>query len=402
MKDYFNFGYQCLGPLLYGFSSWLMKNIHQERINRIYFFSRDGYIMKKAFDMLFSDSSVKTFYLEVSRRSLRVPILWKDYSFENLLTMLTPSKLVTLRSIFDAVGLEMSGYIHLIHKFGFIEDSFFYRDEILNNKELLQLYKELAADIELNSKKEYVYLKEYVRQHDIHGKFAIVDIGWSGGMQRFLQTTLKEMGIDADIYGYYTGVADYYKRNMADGERMNLYGYLFDFYHNPNDVDSRSCFVGLYEMLFLETKGSVKNYGKDGAGRIYAERYEYEYSIDGKLLDEVEKIKEVQNGALTYVENRRHATDDIEESISAGSLLKEGQRPSTRAVELFANFRFFDEGEYTFLAKPQPLLYYFFHFQDFKKDFLKCRWKTAFLRRMFIFPISYYEVYQFVKYLTSK
>ena len=39
-------------------------------IKKVYFFSRDGLIMKKAFDLLFQD--VDTYYLEVSRRSLRV------------------------------------------------------------------------------------------------------------------------------------------------------------------------------------------------------------------------------------------------------------------------------------------------------------------------------------------
>lgn len=44
---------------------------------------------------------------------------------------------------------------------------------------------------------------------------------------------------------------------MNDG-KLSLHGYLFDFYNNVNSVDKRSPFVGLYETLFLEQKGSVK------------------------------------------------------------------------------------------------------------------------------------------------
>lgn len=42
-------------------------------------------------------------------------------------------------------------------------------------------------------------------------------------------------------------------------------------------------------------------------------------------------------------------------------LLKEGQNPSFETLKLFADFRFFDEGEYYNLAKPKSLLYYLFH-----------------------------------------
>ena len=90
-RDYYNFGYHKLGPLLLGFSHWLNNKVREEGIEKIYFFSRDGFIMKQSFDLLFRNENIKTFYLEVSRRSLRVPILWKNCTFENLLTMLGPS-----------------------------------------------------------------------------------------------------------------------------------------------------------------------------------------------------------------------------------------------------------------------------------------------------------------------
>ena len=400
MEKYKNFGYNYFGPLLYGFSMWLIENLNREGIGKVYFFSRDGFIMKKAFDMLNHGRPVKTYYLEVSRRSLRVPILWKDYSFDNILSMLGPSKLITINSIFDAVGLNISDYVRLLDKYSFDENSVFYRGDIQKNKELLSMYDELSRDIEENSKQEYDILVEYLKQNEIGGKFAVVDIGWSGGMQRFLETTLKEMNIDADIYGYYTGVADYYSRNIKDGIQLNLNGWLFDFYHNPQDQDPRSCFVGLYEILFLETKGSVKKYIKDGNNKVSAERYDYEYNVNGKIMNEVEYIKDVQDGALLYIQHNINI-NTIEPNARqlCKPLLDAGQLPTKEAIDLFSDFKFYDEGEYTFLAKPQSLTYYVFHPQAFKMDFYKNRWKSAFLRKVFKVPISYYRVYKFLKKL---
>ena len=163
MSEYREFGYRCLGPLLLGFSQWLEHNVRKESINKIYFFSRDGFIMKKAFDALSHDNNIKTFYLEVSRRSLRVPILWKDFSFDNLLTMLGPSKLITLRSIFDAVGLNISEYSGLISKYGFNESSFFYRNSIKEESSLMKMYDELSTVIKNNSLKEFSNVKKYIK-----------------------------------------------------------------------------------------------------------------------------------------------------------------------------------------------------------------------------------------------
>lgn len=35
------------GPLLWGYIHWLIKNFQKEDLNKIYFFARDGLIMKK-------------------------------------------------------------------------------------------------------------------------------------------------------------------------------------------------------------------------------------------------------------------------------------------------------------------------------------------------------------------
>lgn len=64
--------------------------------------------------------------------------------------------------------------------------------------------------------------------------------------------------------------------------------------HNPTDKDCRNCFVGLYEMLFLETKGSVEKYKRDEDGNVFAQRYPYEYCIEGQMLPEVKCIRNVQ------------------------------------------------------------------------------------------------------------
>ena len=145
MDKYYQFGKNKLGPLLLGYSTWLYENFRKEHIDKVYFFSRDGYLMKQAFDLLYKENTdIKTYYLEVSRRSLRVPILWKNYNLENLLTMLSPSMSIPVISIFDAVGLNASDYQKLLHKYGFDLHTTFYRKDLLSNSNLMEMYSELS------------------------------------------------------------------------------------------------------------------------------------------------------------------------------------------------------------------------------------------------------------------
>lgn len=391
-SEYYRFGYERFGMFLWGYSQWLHKSLKASNINKVYFFSRDGLIMKKAFDILFDD--IETHYLEVSRRALRVPILWMNHKLEHVINMISPSKLVSLSTIFDGVGLDIKNYMQLIKKYGFEINSVFDRKEIVKNNNLNALYSELSNDIERISKQEYAMLVKYIQQNSLSGSFAIVDIGWSGGMQRYLIETLNKLGIDAQVKGYYIGVADYYKRNIDVIPSLDLNGYLFDFLHDENAVDKRSPFVGLFETLFLEQGGSVKNYKLDN-DKVAARRYPYEYLENGKPTFEYRSVKEIQQGALDFVSRFNNKQfEKLSAEILFEGLAQTGLNPNKQDLKMFADFRFFDEGETQYLAKPDSLLIYITHIKKLKNDFLSCRWKIGFMKRLFKFNLPYEKMYR--------
>lgn len=390
-SKYYRFGYEKFGMFLWGYSKWLHKSVKDSDIKDVYFFSRDGLIMKKAFDALYND--VQTHYLEVSRRSLRVPILWMNYELPHVINMISPSKLVSLTSIFDGVGLDINNYRFLIEKYDFTAETTFDRKELLENKNLNSLYSELGSDIETVSKKEYELLVKYIEQNHLSGKFAIVDIGWSGGMQRYLIETLNKLGIDASIKGYYIGVADYYKRNIEVVPYLDLNGYLFDFLHDKNAKDKRSAFVGLFETLFLEQGGSVKNYRVENEN-VTANRLPYEYLENGKPTFEYRNVMDIQRGALDFITRFGNMDLNVSADTLYEGLSETGLKPKKADIDMFADFRFFDEGETLYLAKPKSVFYYIFHAGNLKRDFLSSRWKIGFMKRLFKISLPYEEMYR--------
>ena len=69
-RDYF-------GPFLLGFTRWLKKSIDSKNINKVFFFSRDGYMMAKSFEILNDDAGYgyECEYVYFSRSSIRQALL---------------------------------------------------------------------------------------------------------------------------------------------------------------------------------------------------------------------------------------------------------------------------------------------------------------------------------------
>lgn len=400
---YYEFGYKKFGPFLWGYVKWLHWNFKKNNIKKVFFFSRDGYIMKKAYDSIYQDGkgNIKDSYLEVSRRSLRVPILWLNSSFENYINMISPSKLITIQSFFDGAGLDIEKYKKLLSKYGFTEQSSFDRNNILNNNQLRKLYLEIHPAIIKKSKSEYELLQKYLKQQEVNGKFAMVDIGWGGSMERYLTQTLNTLNIPHEIYGYYIGVADYYTKNVKEFP-LRMKGYLFDFKNDNDATDKRSSFVGLFESLFLEQDGSVENYRYDNNGKIVSNRYPYEYLDDGRPTFELLSVKKIQKGALEFIKDVKqdyvlsHVLQFNANELYQG-IQQTGMQPNKEDLKMFADFHFYDEGRDDRLAEPHSMLTYLKNPKRLKEDFLVSRWKIGFMKKIFKVKLPYQEIYQYMQ-----
>ncbi|MBQ8306758.1 MAG: hypothetical protein IJX90_11150 [Blautia sp.] len=394
---YYQFGYSQFGKLLFGYVNWIHDEAVRRGIRKVFFFARDGYIMKQAYEACVDDKTTDTRYLEVSRRSLRGPVLWMDCSYETILKMVVNAKLVSLTSVFDGLGLEINNYVGQIKECDLQPDAAFDRSTIESDEKLRKLIETIKPDIIENSKKEYELLKQYLAENSVEGRFAVVDIGYGGSMQRYLQQVLGQLSIEHDITGFYLAVADFYTKNMLPDVKLDLNGYLFDFQHDPNATDTRRSFVGLFETLFLEQGGSVKRYVADKDG-VVAERYPYEYEVDGKPTEDLKKIRRIQDGAIDFVRNA--SSDELLGILSCGpdeyfvGLQSVGEEPTMKELKLFGDISFYDEGMTEKLAAPKSVTYYVAHPKQMKEDFLKCRWKTGFLKRLLKVNLPYQKMYE--------
>ena len=366
IDDYFyRTGYEIFGPVLYGFSKWLDENFNTNKYDQIYFLSRDGYVMKKAYDIVNQNNNSK--YVYTSRRALIVPTIWMYKDLKEISNNMFIPKIEKISSFLERLGLNAQNYSELINI-----DETITLNQIQNNH--VEFYNVIKNELYENSKVEYNNLLNYFNYISFSGNVAIVDIGWQGNLQNALESINNKSNINAKIDGYYVGIDPNSKKQF----KYNMNGYLYK--KNKNEKLRKLNFFALsiFEIMFLAHHGSVKKY-TSSAEKIEFYSYEYENTISNEYL------KRFQEGALKFVKDFNDSNlskyINYNEYIAMYNFLEFGNRPNQNDINHFGEIEYYD----IFLRKlvnAKSFSYYIFHIKTFFKDFKNSFWKTAFLKKV--------------------
>ena len=190
---YFKIGYETLGPLLYGYSKWLIDRLKEEKIEKIFFLAREGNLLKKAFDIINKDK-IESRYLYVSRRSTRTFLLKDIKDIQDVFEIVKMRNVITLDGFFTNIGLDIKKYKHLLDKYLVNADI-----DIKEFKDFRLLFEDIKSDIIKNAIQEEKNLIGYLKENKFYGKIAVSDVGWGGTIQNSLENILKENEIKFDI-----------------------------------------------------------------------------------------------------------------------------------------------------------------------------------------------------------
>lgn len=378
---YIEIGKETLGPLIFGFCYWLHSKVQELNIDKLLFFSRDGYLLKKAYDIMYPNNNTE--YVYVSRRSLTVPLLHKKNNKEEILKSIPLNRFTKISVVIDRLGLNVDKYTEVIQQYGFELDSILSENEYLNDDNFDKLFMKIKEDVCKNSKEEYENFKKYINNFNIDGNIAIIDIGWKGTMQKAFDSLLSQCNLQYNLYGFYLGTL--YNKNS--------YGYIFEE-EGIDEFFELMSFTGLFELLFSGIHGSVKRYKE--LGKI--EFYDFEFDSDDKARKDYQYITKIQEGAIEFI-------NEFSESIYKNYVLWDkklafeaikrlGINPKKKELTLFGDMYFFDN-EQQYLAKPnyKSILNY----KKFKRNLSLSTWKIGYLRRMIRISFPYLELYKFLR-----
>lgn len=384
----YQLGYSLFGPLLYEFIKWIeAKRIDSGR--RLFFLSRDGLIIKKAYEILYPCR--KTCYFYASRKALLVPTIHYYDTYEEIKNCMFCTGKETYGEILDKLGIDLERYADAIDLSVSLSDQVDERFE--------DVYEALKEVIDVNSIEQEKLLQRYIEEQELCNDSMIIDIGWFGNMQYSLEKILNNNA--GKIKGLYVGVVPYSKRVIS--KQVDAEGFLFgpgeEKYYQM--IKSISAF---FEFFFTAEHGSVIGYVDGDRIQPKFGEAEFEKNGDGK---EKAQHGQFQDGALQFIKDRTlyPALDDygISKKIALTDLELFIDSPRNNDIERVKDIVVSEQnGNIRRMVNARTVMYYVLHPESFMTDFKEAGIKTAFFKSIFKINIPYLRTYLLVRNICGK
>ncbi|KAA0999624.1 HAD hydrolase-like protein [Vibrio cholerae] len=284
-------GYIGFGPLLFGYTKWLIEESIRNGVEDLYFLARDGKIMKRAYDSISVNykNAPKSHYLLCSRRAVNVAKIKCIKDIYDLLDVDVAQVRLGdfLKNRFGINPDSVSNDIY--HKHGYcLETKIDNTSKFLLKEFLVDISSEILKNAEFERNRYNKYLID-VGYYSSRNK-AVVDIGYAGTMQQSLKqlTGLK-------VNGYYL-ITFRKALERVRGEGMECYSYLASFIDRHDTYHPFCRFVPLYETLFSSTDCSFIGFlaGSNESQPIYSQ---YLPNEDRRI----QVVSHIHEGAMEFV-----------------------------------------------------------------------------------------------------
>lgn len=333
----YRLGYMALSTLAISFCIWLHQQAKLQKVEHLFFLSRDMKFIYEAYKLLYPSEKVS--YLLASRRSVRVPLL------NNLSDLLNPVyQVIYSNRIGSWLGFnygleETEDVLRILEKHNI--DSFDFMIGGKFNKQILEnIVRDLEEKIYEVAGKEKEYLIRYLQANGLdQDDVAIVDIGYAASMQASYCKLL-----DRDIKGFYFATFNTAINNLHNASLAA--GYVSNLGSSKSTGHGISSHRFVYESLFCDASDSFKCFKENMYGDVVAN-----FDIP-KFDDSVrrEKISEIHEGVIEFIEDYVHYFGILEganipplDYISASyPLAYYLSSPELQDLKILSGIRFYD------------------------------------------------------------
>lgn len=240
-------------PLMTAYVLWCIQKAVELKLKTIFFLSRDGQVLYKIAKTLIGklDVDIALKYLYVSRQSLLFPALEK-LDEGTLEWIMAPTAVLTPRIILKRINFDPDEISESLKTYGFEHKLDRHLSQEAREK-FRQMLGSLEVRIVARAREYKANTKAYFRQEGLYdGAFALVDIGWSGTLQRSIGKILAEDGYEHPTYGLYFGV----KRRKKFKDSDEMHGWFTDHRH-PRELDKKAYIIPMTELFTAALHGGV-------------------------------------------------------------------------------------------------------------------------------------------------
>ncbi|KEI71145.1 HAD hydrolase-like protein [Endozoicomonas elysicola] len=347
-------------PLLVGFILQIAERALLDRVERLYFFTREGEFLLQVWRAIFPNNCLAgqklplPDILEVSRIATFCASL-REISTEELMRLWNLYSTQSISALLKTLGLKADKFTEVCQSHGLNP-----KEKLVNpwqDARVQALFKNplFIEPVRAKINSDRTNLLEYLDQHGWQqnlAKVGIVDIGWRGT----IQDNLAYLFPDIHIYGYYLGLQCFLNDQPLNCSKS---AFCVDANLSNNYINLLDA-VSLIEMLCNSPNGSVSGYIRSVDGSMIASR----------IIDEDENA--VYKTFVTYFQKgvlftSRSWSDYIDSHVIASRELKESSckiwhelvaKPSQDVAKAYASLRhneIFGVGEFiNKSAVPSP------------------------------------------------
>ena len=248
---------------LVSFAEWIVEEAVRNNKNRLYFLSRDGYQIRLIAQKIVKsrELNIECRYLNVSRLSMKLPSYKLDIK-DSIDSICVGGVDVTKYKILKRGGLTDEECKKVLLELELDSDEFRILNykEVIEFKNILQKSRTIEKYIEKYSENAFENAVGYLKQEGLleDDKFAIVDSGWIGTLQRSIQKLIKSVNPEIVVDGYYFGLYNCPRRES---------GNFSAFYFSPlKGLKRKSRFSNsLFETIVSADEATTVGYGsQDG------------------------------------------------------------------------------------------------------------------------------------------
>lgn len=380
---YQRIGYELLGPIAYSFCLWFHDLAKKNNINKLFFCARDMKFMQEIYNCIFNEKAIENYYLYISRKSIKLPYLYKNDKFKDFCSIITDKKML-LSEILENNNLKIKNLDKVVSNYSLSLEEEYNHDSLINNKNFKKFYdKEIKPILTIQSKIQYDNFMSYLNSMNFDKKSAIVDLGWKGT----IQYSLMKIFNDYNLKGFYMGVE---KRAYKELNSENSFGFLFNQLSTDDFEEKIYSFRSLFEMFFSALHGSTVSYSND------SKKYFILAPAENKNNEIIDKV---QCGAIKFVSDFAPYYNYVE-SVNVKELMYSfieiGINPTLEQTRVFGDLNF-DNMVCGKLAKPQMLSKYIFSPNMLKRDLFRSEWKVGFLKRLLKMRLPYFKIYNYLR-----
>ncbi len=380
---YQKIGYEILGPILCGFSSWLNKRLRNNK-GKVLFLARDSKLLLEAYNILYENNAEDFIYFYISRKASLNCILDLINSYDEMIELLVPKDSDKVFDLYEAFNVSEERRKEINSSLAINEDLYIHDGN--NGIDRERLFCILKKEASKTASKQRALLKEYLDEQMVGEDFSVVDIGWEGRTQWALQRLNQtEAG---KVKGLYFGIIKKYSKLT---EKLDMSAYLGSFSNTDRTARVIMETVAFFETLFLSDEGSTIGYEEAVDGHVIPKKKAADQNEDNLRI-----VKMIQGAALQFVKdikNSRYLVDTICWNSKLVMKIYEDYTlyPSTEMINRLRGIQFVDKDRRT-LGANHNVLYYVFHLRELHKDITKSLYRVFFLKDVFKIYMPYFDM----------